>query len=130
MSVWECRERKVEVVFQDPWTPRARTPKRRITYELKYIEKSTDHYIFFIGARWRGDNNTRTALDLRNLVYSAQAPSAACSNSSGTLASPKHCVFLSLTKQHLGTHQASVILYVTDDKHMVFITFHILFYES
>lgn len=23
MSVWECREKKVEVVFQDPWTPRA-----------------------------------------------------------------------------------------------------------
>lgn len=105
MNAWECGEKKVEVVFQEPWTPRVRTPKRRITYELRYIGKSTDHCIFFIGARRHGDNYTRTALDLRNLVYSAQAPSAACSNSSNTLTSPKHCVFLSLAKQYLGTLQ-------------------------
>lgn len=130
MNAWECGKKKVEVVFQELWTPRVRTPKRRITYELRYIGKSTDHCIFFIGARRRGDNYTRTALDLRNLVYSAQAPSAACSNSSNTLTSPKHCVFLSLAKQYLGTLQIFVVLYVTYVKCIVLIILYSLFYVS
>lgn len=130
MNAWECGEKKVEVVFQEPWTPRVRTPKRRITYELGYIGKSTDRCISFIGARRRGDNYTRTALDLRNLVYSAQAPSAACSNSSNTLTSPKHCVFLSLAKQYLGTLQIFVVLYVTIVKCIVLIILYSLFYVS